>query len=78
MQHASPASRISAWTFLLVVVFVGASMAYAFKGFTDLATAALGAATVIAGGGGVTAAVVHTRNGKGDESGEDDGTASAA
>lgn len=50
-------------TFLLVVIFVGASIVYAQLGFSDLATAALGAATAIAGGGGASSIVVHRGGG---------------
>ena len=56
--------QISVLTFLLVVIFVAVSVAYAELGFTDLATAALGAATGIAVGAGASSTIVHRENGR--------------
>jgi hypothetical protein len=53
------ANRAGVWTVVLVTIFVVASIVYAVRGLTDLATAALGAATVIAGGGAATSAAEH-------------------
>lgn len=61
--HRRTMGQISLLTFLLVVLFVAVSVVYAQLGFTDLATASLGAATGIAVGAGASATVVHRVNG---------------
>ena len=65
--HARVMGQISVLTFLLVLMFVVVSVVYAVIGFTDLATAALGAATGIAVGAGATSTVVHQANGRNNE-----------